>query len=166
MYHLVSDKGLVPNTRGGVIEPSVARTEALSPLVLRFPRTESRRLCLGCPLPRRDPIGGAIKIRCCQQRCALPLAPSLSTATYYSWGGLGRAGPASSPLRFGSQVQGLGVQALSDGNDPSAGSPTETLLRLLLPLNDQVRPSFAAHLATDKSAGRGASKGLTKPFNR
>lgn len=26
-------------------------------------------------------------------------------------------------------------------NDPSAGSPTETLLRLLLPLNDQVRSS-------------------------
>ena len=26
----------------------------------------------------------------------------------------------------------------SFGNDPSAGSPTETLLRLLLPLNDQV----------------------------
>ncbi|EOD13240.1 hypothetical protein EMIHUDRAFT_76581, partial [Emiliania huxleyi CCMP1516] len=25
------------------------------------------------------------------------------------------------------------------GNDPSAGSPTETLLRLLLPLNDKVR---------------------------
>ena len=29
-----------------------------------------------------------------------------------------------------------GTQTL--GNDPSAGSPTETLLRLLLPLNDQV----------------------------
>ena len=27
-------------------------------------------------------------------------------------------------------------------NDPSAGSPTETLLRLLLPLNDQVWESF------------------------
>ena len=26
----------------------------------------------------------------------------------------------------------------ANGNDPSAGSPTETLLRLLLPLNDQV----------------------------
>jgi hypothetical protein len=26
----------------------------------------------------------------------------------------------------------------SFNNDPSAGSPTETLLRLLLPLNDQV----------------------------
>ena len=28
-------------------------------------------------------------------------------------------------------------------NDPSAGSPTETLLRLLLPLNNQVRSTFA-----------------------
>ena len=27
-------------------------------------------------------------------------------------------------------------------NDPSAGSPTETLLRLLLPLNDQVWTTF------------------------
>jgi hypothetical protein len=27
-------------------------------------------------------------------------------------------------------------------NDPSAGSPTETLLRLLLPLNDQVWTAF------------------------
>ncbi len=31
-----------------------------------------------------------------------------------------------------------GARARSSGNDPSAGSPTETLLRLLLPLNDQV----------------------------
>ena len=28
------------------------------------------------------------------------------------------------------------------GNDPSAGSPTETLLRLLLPLNDRVWGTF------------------------
>lgn len=28
------------------------------------------------------------------------------------------------------------------GNDPSAGSPTETLLRLLLPLNDRVWTTF------------------------
>ena len=27
---------------------------------------------------------------------------------------------------------------MKDDNDPSAGSPTETLLRLLLPLNDKV----------------------------
>ena len=31
-------------------------------------------------------------------------------------------------------------------NDPSAGSPTETLLRLLLPLNDKVHETFHARL--------------------
>ena len=31
-----------------------------------------------------------------------------------------------------------GLISFGNGNDPSAGSPTETLLRLLLPLNDQV----------------------------
>ena len=35
------------------------------------------------------------------------------------------------------RVTVTGVRA-TIGNDPSAGSPTETLLRLLLPLNDQV----------------------------
>ena len=30
----------------------------------------------------------------------------------------------------------------SDDNDPSAGSPTETLLRLHLPLNDEVQARF------------------------
>ena len=45
---------------------------------------------------------------------------------------------------------GLGVLKL--GNDPSAGSPTETLLRLLLPLNDRVWRAFrpgvvVAHLS-------------------
>ena len=34
--------------------------------------------------------------------------------------------------------QVLGLAWTTIGNDPSAGSPTETLLRLLLPLNDQV----------------------------
>lgn len=34
------------------------------------------------------------------------------------------------------------------GNDPTTGSPTVTLLRLLLPLNDQVRSSFRHAAAT------------------
>ena len=34
------------------------------------------------------------------------------------------------------------MDKLEHGNDPSAGSPTETLLRLLLPLNDRVWLSF------------------------
>ena len=42
-------------------------------------------------------------------------------------------------------------------NDPSAGSPTETLLRLLLPLNDQVRSSShnSSNVAIAKAAIRG-----------
>ena len=42
-----------------------------------------------------------------------------------------------------------GIQTL--GNDPSAGSPTETLLRLLLPLNDQVCPSLQSNCAVTSS---------------
>ena len=42
---------------------------------------------------------------------------------------------ARRPTRGGSLARG--VEGFR-GNDPSAGSPTETLLRLLLPLNDQV----------------------------
>lgn len=48
--------------------------------------------------------------------------------------GQGRA-PAARPLRAGAGRTGTRQRYV---NDPSAGSPTETLLRLLLPLNDQV----------------------------
>ena len=49
-------------------------------------------------------------------------------------------------------------------NDPSAGSPTETLLRLLLPLNDQVwSPS---RMRAEVSNNVQQSRELTKPFNR
>ena len=46
---------------------------------------------------------------------------------------------------------------ISFSNDPSAGSPTETLLRLLLPLNDQVWSA---------SQQRGAVAGSPKPIRR
>ena len=41
------------------------------------------------------------------------------------------------PLRNNNKCT-LGLYVWIRVNDPSAGSPTETLLRLLLPLNDQV----------------------------
>ena len=48
-------------------------------------------------------------------------------------------------------------------NDPSAGSPTETLLRLLLPLNNQVSaPSQSENLYRPTNQ----SRALTKTFNR
>ena len=40
------------------------------------------------------------------------------------------------------KIQKKEFQKKKNVNDPSAGSPTETLLRLLLPLNDQVWSSF------------------------
>ena len=43
----------------------------------------------------------------------------------------------NSPHLLGTIHSGVS-QRMTNGNDPSAGSPTETLLRLLLPLNDQV----------------------------
>src|SRR5690242_3459517 len=48
-------------------------------------------------------------------------------------GGRGRGRAARRSNDIGSVHDGLGVLQLC--NDPSAGSPTETLLRLLLPLN-------------------------------
>lgn len=41
------------------------------------------------------------------------------------------------------------------GNDPSAGSPTETLLRLLLPLNHQVRSTSAVPAAAHEGTAAG-----------
>ena len=58
--------------------------------------------------------------------------------------GMGGHGPPPRACRAGT--------ARGDpGNDPSAGSPTETLLRLLLPLDSQVRPSSrrSARAVTD-----------------
>ena len=78
-----------------------------------------------------------------------PAERGAGTAT----GGRGRsAAPSTAP-------KGLFCVARTGGrghvNDPSAGSPTETLLRLLLPLNDQVWTSFRQLEAT--KAARNAS---------
>ena len=68
------------------------------------------------------------------------------------------------PLGVVSQVRGSFCWAGFD-NDPSAGSPTETLLRLLLPLNDKVQ-------WTSRDVGGGEpppsprSEHFTGPFNR
>jgi hypothetical protein len=50
-------------------------------------------------------------------------------------------------------------------NDPSAGSPTETLLRLLLPLNDKVWTASRCIAAGEPTASH-QSGGLTGSFNR
>lgn len=55
--------------------------------------------------------------------------------------------------------------SLPTGSDPSAGSPTETLLRLLLPLNDTVWTSSRSP-AGHECPTSAQSEVLTKSFNR
>lgn len=50
-------------------------------------------------------------------------------------------------------------------NDPSAGSPTETLLRLLLPLNDKVQWT-SRDVAASEPPTSPRSEHFTGPFNR
>eukprot|EP00308_Calcidiscus_leptoporus_P001392 CAMPEP_0119351916 /NCGR_PEP_ID=MMETSP1334-20130426/1184_1 /TAXON_ID=127549 /ORGANISM="Calcidiscus leptoporus, Strain RCC1130" /LENGTH=310 /DNA_ID=CAMNT_0007364829 /DNA_START=3318 /DNA_END=4251 /DNA_ORIENTATION=+ len=57
------------------------------------------------------------------------------------------------------------VRCGKTGNDPSAGSPTETLLRLLLPLNDKVWTASRG-IAAGEPAALPQSGGLTGSFNR
>ena len=45
-------------------------------------------------------------------------------------------------LVSGKQASAYGASLMYRVNDPSAGSPTETLLRLLLPLSDKVHETF------------------------
>ena len=61
-------------------------------------------------------------------------------------------------------VRGLFCLAGFD-NDPSAGSPTETLLRLLLPLNDKVQWT-SRDVAGSEPPTSSRSEHFTGPFNR
>jgi hypothetical protein len=50
-------------------------------------------------------------------------------------------------------------------NDPSVGSPTETLLRLLLPINDKVQWT-SRDVGGGESSSSPQSEHFTGPFNR
>ena len=65
-------------------------------------------------------------------------------------GGRRAADPRQNARGF---FQTCSLEANEFDNDPSAGSPTETLLRLLLPLNAQVWESSRATLEVETSKG-------------
>ena len=79
-----------------------------------------------------------------------------------SGGARGRRAPPA-PRRL-SPVRGSFCCAGFD-NDPSAGSPTETLLRLLLPLNDKVQWT-SRDVAGSEPPTSPRSEHFTGPFNR
>ncbi|KAK1258487.1 hypothetical protein QJS04_geneDACA011496 [Acorus gramineus] len=90
--------------------------------------------------------------------------------------GLHRANRGAGATRTRGSAPGLPPGDVDDGfswggssagpdNDPSAGSPTETLLRLLLPLNDKVQ--WTSHnVAGGEPPSSPRSEHFTGPFNR
>src|SRR5271156_5241107 len=92
-----------------------------------------------------------------------------SSANIYSRGGerkgkRPRPQPAQSPL-YVRQVREFSASWQVFDNDPSAGSPTETLLRLLLPLNDKVQWT-SRDVAGSEPPTSPRSEHFTGPFNR
>ena len=79
---------------------------------------------------------------------------------------LRQGGGRGAPPRvfMGKHVRGSFCWAGFD-NDPSAGSPTETLLRLLLPLNDKVQWT-SRDVAGGEPPTSPRSEHFTGPFNR
>ena len=81
------------------------------------------------------------------------------------WGGADGPPTTFAPdLSMGQHVRGSLCCAGID-NDPSAGSPTETLLRLLLPLNDKVQWT-SRDVAGGEPPTSPRSEHFTGPFNR
>lgn len=76
----------------------------------------------------------------------------------------GGDGEAAAPAGVEIRVRGSFCDAGFD-NDPSAGSPTETLLRLLLPLNDKVQWT-SRDVAGSEPPTSPRSEHFTGPFNR
>ena len=124
--------------------PSGRRASGRSPLSpQRTPRRGDAAGTLRLAVGRRSRDGGALRLTC----LTLFVVVVVVAANVFTDG------------------QTLGRER-SFGNDPSAGSPTETLLRLLLPLNDQVRSTFRQTTAAGCPTRRDQSVDLTKPFNR
>ena len=95
------------------------------------------------PLPKRRRPQREVKVITSHNRARRPRRTGTPKITQCC-GTAGRPRGASRPKREAIRpiVRVFCAVVLpKNSNDPSAGSPTETLLRLLLPLNDQVRAS-------------------------
>ncbi|KAK8539897.1 hypothetical protein V6N13_055964 [Hibiscus sabdariffa] len=90
------------------------------------------------------------------------------TGSHVTGSGRGRGAmmrPHPLPLMFDNTFTGRSARHGFD-NDPSAGSPTETLLRLLLPLNDIKVQWTSRDVAGSEPPTSPRSEHFTGPFNR
>lgn len=109
-------------------------------------------------------VEGSLARRCARRFGSGPPRPRRSRRPPRGGGGgrrRRRAGGRS--VGHGFAVVRLGREGLD--NDPSAGSPTETLLRLLLPLNDKVQWT-SRDVAGGGPPPSPRSEHFTGPFNR
>ncbi|KZV49218.1 hypothetical protein F511_39260 [Dorcoceras hygrometricum] len=93
------------------------------------------------------------------------IGPFNRLATILCWGTA--ADPDRSSRRGSGRIKTTGRRSIqfSYDNDPSAGSPTETLLRLLLPLNENVQWT-SRYVAGSEPPTSERSEHFTGPFNR
>ena len=78
---------------------------------------------------------------------------------------VGGGGPRPPPAGVSFQPVRGSLFLRGTDNDPSAGSPTETLLRLLLPLNDKVQWTSRDVVGSEPPTSP-RSEHFTGPFNR
>ncbi len=129
------------------------------------------------PLPRVVMVLDKIRLRCAQrfrgdQRHSFVHVPWRRPRRGTLFGRKARVSPCRSRAgreiaprpQLLRQVRGSFCWAGFD-NDPSAGSPTETLLRLLLPLNDKVQWT-SRDVAGSEPPTSPRSEHFTGPFNR
>jgi hypothetical protein len=124
-----------PRTHGKLLRGGSASRLASHPVVCPAGAARCRALDqrADCFKPGRESPGARVRLSSAR-RCAAPGARHVNTL-------LPRFRSAvRDPLAF---VRCESETNSEIGYDPSAGSPTETLLRLLLPLKDQVRTSFS-----------------------
>ena len=96
--------------------------------------------------------------------CSLaPTAPGVWSVVHTARAGTASVRGCPSPTTFVDTFTVLLVEGFD--NDPSAGSPTETLLRLLLPLNDKVQWT-SQDVASGEPPPSPRSEHFTGPFNR
>ncbi|KAL1307140.1 hypothetical protein AAHE18_17G010300 [Arachis hypogaea] len=112
--------------------------------------------------PRPDAVSGAGRG---EQKRLASLALSAPGFCSCLRRGAGRARPALPRLGCLWTRSRVNPGLCGIDNDPSAGSPTETLLRLLLPLNDKVQ--WTSHnVAGSEPPTSPRSEHFTGPFNR
>lgn len=114
--------------------------------------------CAGVWLLERDEQG--VGENRATARCHLPHHPHPKVEADES-----RACAHPHTIAMDAQVRRSLFRVVGFDNDPSAGSPTETLLRLLLPLNDKVQWT-SRDVARSEPPTSPRSEHFTGPFNR